>query len=485
MPMETRGKGTGGVGSAEGSRGMTEGDLEIIAQRQNDKEARLRAEERELRRQREEFDVSRETLRAELKKELMEELAATMGRRETALPPESDRGDLTSPPRAPAAEYYHEYQPNTYGYSHHGVEMTDRHSAPRISFRDATETVPTFDGYNLPLSQFVDACRRARDMIPVSSEANLTRLLIGKLRNRAYQAVLGPPCHTVTQVIDALTSAFSIPMRGEQYRGELSAVYMKSGEHILDYVGRVRELRMRIIDAERRQGGLPSPHFLSDLEGSAIRAFCWGLPSDYKHRMKPEEYKSSEDAFIAARNIAQEFELDKHRYGHSPSYARGNVIHTTNTLAPRYPPVRRDPPPPRRDDQPPPRRETSNWRSVLPPRNDAWRSSPPRQHQDTRDIRTTRPPYRAPHEPRMAPQNPRGDTPPKICRYCKNVGHEIHECRKREYNNRLNNRDVETRETGNSRIPPGRTVATRTDEPAARPIRTIEATVDEVPASEH
>jgi len=60
----------------------------------------------------------------------------------------------------------------------HGEISNDLSQQPKVSFRDATETVPSFDGYNISLSQFIRACRRAKEIVPPSSERNLTKLLV-------------------------------------------------------------------------------------------------------------------------------------------------------------------------------------------------------------------------------------------------------------------------------------------------------------------
>lgn len=122
--------------------------------------------------------------------------------------------------------------------------------APKVSFREATDSVPYFDGYKILLAQFTRACRRVREIIPPSAERNLTKLLINKLGRRAYYAVEDEPCSSVTELIDLLTDAFSTAKTLDQYRGELSIVFLKSGEHVLDYISRVKDLRTAILDAK-------------------------------------------------------------------------------------------------------------------------------------------------------------------------------------------------------------------------------------------
>ncbi|EZA46746.1 hypothetical protein X777_02191, partial [Ooceraea biroi] len=124
-----------------------------------------------------------------------------------------------------------------------------------VSFRKVLETIPPFDGRNMPLSQFIRACRRAKEIFPPSSERNLTRLILTKLRGRAICAVENEICESVTQLADLLNGAFGSRKTINQYRGELSTIYLKPGEHILDYISRIKDLRSSIIDAERRARG--------------------------------------------------------------------------------------------------------------------------------------------------------------------------------------------------------------------------------------
>jgi hypothetical protein len=89
---------------------------------------------------------------------------------------------------------------------------------PKVTFQEALETVPVYDEHNISLSQFIRVCRRAKGLIPFSSEQNLTRLLINKLRGRALSAVEDKPCSNVTELIDLLTNAFGIQKTIDQYK---------------------------------------------------------------------------------------------------------------------------------------------------------------------------------------------------------------------------------------------------------------------------
>lgn len=198
--------------STSGSQ-QTEIETEILHKRVMEKEIRLRAEAEQLSSQREEFEREKEQFAREYATRQNELLA-----RERDLKKWSDHYDLFRnekvsgkrdelPPTQPDLDQTRAAGLNACeGFSCH--EHGGGSAAPKVSFRQATESVPSFSGYNIPLSQFTRACRRAKEIIPPASEKNLTKLLINKLHGRAYYAVEDEPCDTVTQLIDLLIRAF-------------------------------------------------------------------------------------------------------------------------------------------------------------------------------------------------------------------------------------------------------------------------------------
>lgn len=323
---------------------------------------------------------------------------------------------------------------------------------PRISFREVTESIPAFDGYNISLMQFARACKRAKEIVPPSSEYDLTRVLINKLRGRAYYAVEDEPCTSITQLIDLLYGAFGASRTIDQYRGELSACYLKPGEHMLDYVSRIKELRTLILDAERREYGRTGTLTTSEVDELTARSFCDGLPLQYRLQMRPEHYVHPFEAFSTAKTLAKREELDRQRHSRAAPAPRPSLpprSHDYQQASPRY----RSPPRRYERDNPPLRAITNGQRGLPPTRdtrnNDSYRSLPARP----------------------AANN-------LWCRYCKIAGHEIHECRKRAYNNNSNTRQ------GNYPGPSTRQDPPRGEPRPVQPIRSIEATQEESPESE-
>jgi len=359
--------------------------------------------------------------------------------------------------------------------------LYDNANAPKVSFREATEGVPSFDGYNITLAQFTRACRRAKSIVPAASERNLTKLLINKLRGRAYYAVEDEPCDTVTQLIDLLNGAFGPPKTIDQYRGELSTVYLKPYEHILDYISRVKDLRSNILDAERRTHGQLDHRVVTEIETLTARSFCDGLPLEYRLQLREDAYHYPSEAFAYVKAIAKRQELDKQRFD-SRRRSDNERSNQPQHIHPIGRPIAHSTPKTYMVNRP-----TSQWNHSRYENNRRYERSQterdnyaPRPRDDytsrSRDNYAPRPRDNYASRPRddYAPR-PRDNNSPatteKICRYCKNYGHTIEECRKRQYNN-----NQQRQQSGNANGPTVRSDAPRSDrrqETPTRPVKQI------------
>lgn len=403
-------------------------------------------------------------------------------------------------------------------------------NVPKLTFREALETVPYFDGYNMSVSSFARACRRAQEVMPASSERNLTRLLINRLRGRAQAAVEDEPCGNITQLIDLLTNAFGSQKTINQYRGELSIIHIRKGEHILDYISRVKDLRSAIVDSERRERGRLMSTQLADIDSLTARSFCEGLPLEYRLQFQTVCYNQPFEAFSTAKIIARRLELDKARFEGPNKVRPWADVHPVNPVGP--PQAQSTPHRPaasrdhynRRDRYHPELndREIRPFNQRYRVNHDTYRAPPamnyprdqgyPRDngnYQNRRAPETPRERYypkeydnqrNRPVSDRRTPDPPptydsgrniyRGDQGPRTnvhanqreierwCRYCKTDGHVIEDCRKRQYNNDRPRREV----PGNAEDPSGGRDAPRGDQiHRLRPINATEA-IPEAPS---
>jgi len=215
-------------------------------------------------------------------------------------------------------------------------------------------------------------------------------------------------------------------------------IYLKPYEHILDYISRVKELRTAILDAERRETGTILKGVEAEINTLTGRSFCKGLPLEYCLQMKESLYNKPFEAFSVAKTIAKEQELDKSRFG---TRDRQDRAYPQRQLAPFAPPRDRysDTRPNRADQTQAVQSDyhrakysrNSNQQQERPQNNYPPAKFPPEYN--NRSIRTIRDPSSGVTDTSNVNQEA------KQCKYCKNFGHEISECRKREYNNARRN----------------------------------------------
>lgn len=78
-------------------------------------------------------------------------------------------------------------------------------------FHEALDLVPKFDGHNMPILQFVHACKRAKKLIPLINETHLVQLLQNKLTGHAYLAIEDKMHDTIDKLTNCLKRA-SVPL---------------------------------------------------------------------------------------------------------------------------------------------------------------------------------------------------------------------------------------------------------------------------------
>lgn len=452
--METRSK--------SNSNKFTDAEFELLHKRNQECQQKLLAETQALREERLQFERER----TELQRALKEQQAALNARAEEMRKwnnePEvrDEAPDISSceiddqrrdarqraatPPQDTPRVRTHSYYDDS-RYNTDDRDYRDDYTMPRISFREALESIPTFNGYNMPIAQFARACRRARDLFPAQAERNLVRLICNKLRDRASAAVEDEPCQTITQMIDLLNGAFGSLRTADQYRGDLSTIYLKPGEHIIDYISRTKDIRSAVIESMRRIG-TDTPSRLNELDELTAKSFCDGLPLPYRLQMQHERYTQPFEAFSAAKKIARRQELDDQRFErprqtHPPPYRDKNYSHDFSSP--------RDYTNSRATDRRREYKQENISRRSDPPSRYANRAyDPPSPRRPEREERNMpRPSHSPPRE--TAYRNA------KWCKYCKASGHELSECRKRQYNESLKNNNNAPRQYYNNARPSG------------------------------
>ncbi|XP_068990133.1 uncharacterized protein [Neodiprion pinetum] len=287
-----------------------------------------------------------------------------------------------------------------------------------ISVEDALAVVPKFDGKNITVMQFNRACKRALEMVAPSLEGYLTRLIRSKLADRAYAVIEDENFATLQGLLDKLTEVFAPIRSANHYRGELGQLYKHSDEHVLDYIGRTRDIKTGLIEAERRKNRELTKSEIIRLDEEVLEAFIGGLPSDCRNAVLIKGYSNLKTAYERAIDASKALELDKDRArNRGVSRAEGNSAEPCKHCG--------------RNNH-----ATDQCRAIRRPAANRSVESKESCTLCGRSTHSTANCYK--NKPPSNQQSNARNTNVIECSYCKNIGHSYSECRKRKYNEAVN-----------------------------------------------
>ncbi|XP_039308185.1 uncharacterized protein LOC120358336 [Solenopsis invicta] len=184
----------------------------------------------------------------------------------------------------------------------------------RSYIRDALELVPKYDGHNIAVWQFARACKRAKESVPLLDEAHLVRSLRNKLTGHAYLAVEDEVHLTMDKFLDTLKRTFGSGRTANYYRGQLSIIHKKPAEHILDYIGRIKDLRTAIIEGDQTNFDRQlTESEIASIDALALESFYEGLPREYRVELRAEGYTNFADACAKVIIISKRLEREEAR----------------------------------------------------------------------------------------------------------------------------------------------------------------------------
>ncbi|XP_028158551.1 uncharacterized protein LOC114351505 [Ostrinia furnacalis] len=269
--------------------------------------------------------------------------------------------------------------------------------------------IPAFDtDKNDQIYRFVRSCDSAFKLATEDQKAILLVYTLNNITGSGASDVHSKQhiCWTSlrTFLIDRFSNVKTIP----HLNLELQSLFQRPNESITEYFHRVDLCRSKIIEklnAEIIDDTLSGR--LATTEETALSVFVNGLSSDIGTMLRTKGFTALAEA---GRFAMQE---DKIRAMNNARQTLFRLaVPTNNARQPLFRPTV------------PRHTNNSTHRTIIPRYNSNNRFTPPNQpHPQTNSNFTA--------------QNP------KICNYCKNVGHEIADCRKRAYNNNLRNNQAQ------------------------------------------
>lgn len=155
-----------------------------------------------------------------------------------------------------------------------------------LSLKDALDLIPRFNGQNIPLSQFLDGCEEAKNILPDTAEAELAKLLRMRLYGEALSAARGQTFKAISEVTEFFEKIFGSGKTYHDWLGELAKIKQKHSETVISYINRLAEVEKEILKAaihERR--ATERETFTRKLREDCLKFFLRGLRWEIRARM--------------------------------------------------------------------------------------------------------------------------------------------------------------------------------------------------------
>lgn len=182
-----------------------------------------------------------------------------------------------------------------------------------VTFRDVYGVIPTFDGKNIQVDQFIRACKKASKVLSANDQARFLDMLQFKLTGSAADLVETKTYADLETLLKDLKNAFDKPVELSDLELELKAIVQNYNESVTDFATRTRKISKKITDrltevynTEDQQQYLTNR--ITEVRNSVIRAFTRGLFDKISNQLMHKEINTFDNAVIEATNIENELE---------------------------------------------------------------------------------------------------------------------------------------------------------------------------------
>lgn len=257
-----------------------------------------------------------------------------------------------------------------------------------------------FNGDRRELNTFIQNCNSAFQMAMPFQTDRLFLYVAAQLSSNVVNEIDLQEISSWTDLKKKLKTYYSQIKDVTQLHEELETIKQSMNESVTDFYKRLEKLKNECISAEQNQCENPNeiPSLKKSIHRTALRRFVLHCRPEISQMLRARDIKTLNEAFSIAlqeEKILSYTRIQKHKPNLFCSYCRSNT-HSTQHC--RKKPL-----------NPPRLFQNSNHQS-----NDS-------NNQNNNSASSS------------------GYDPNKFCFYCKNKGHMINECRKRQYRNQFQN----------------------------------------------
>ena len=120
-----------------------------------------------------------------------------------------------------------------------------------IKIRDAVEFVPMFDGHNIPINEFIEACNEAKNLIDAASEKGLVKLIRTRITGETRRTILNEVFETVANLTQHFKDLYDSGI--QQLFGKLGYEIQRNSEGVIPFANRLREIGSRIFELKKKK----------------------------------------------------------------------------------------------------------------------------------------------------------------------------------------------------------------------------------------
>ncbi|KAJ8670999.1 hypothetical protein QAD02_002258 [Eretmocerus hayati] len=133
------------------------------------------------------------------------------------------------------------------------VKREIRAPVQNLSIKDAIELIPKYDGFNIPLINFLQGYREACGVIPAANEPELAKLIKMRLSGEAFKIAQSKCSNSIDEIEKFFHGIFGSAENFHQLHGELAIFKQKKDESVISFSSRVKRIEQEILEVAARE----------------------------------------------------------------------------------------------------------------------------------------------------------------------------------------------------------------------------------------
>ncbi|KAI4472232.1 hypothetical protein M0802_017030 [Mischocyttarus mexicanus] len=175
--------------------------------------------------------------------------------------------------------------------------------------REATESIPKFNGHNIPLHQFINSCEDVASSLSAYPTPDVIKNIKRRLIGDAERLTYGMEFLTIDSFTQTIKTIFSQQKTFDEYRAELINLKQRPHENVTQYAARTLELRDSLLNSLRDQKPPKLDYSVAQEEASILEKFVKGLLQQIRIELRQAGYQTMAEAIGKAKTLEKELDI--------------------------------------------------------------------------------------------------------------------------------------------------------------------------------